>query len=213
MSIAGRYQPLEDPPAAAAPFRARDLATAQTVLLRPVRRLKPAEVVPALERARRAQGIFHPSLITLFDAFEDALAPLVLAYEYVPARTLKVVAGGQPFHPRRAGEIGAEIADAAAELHGRGLAHGAIDGDTVLITAKGKAKLDRLADPSLEGTSAASETGDVAALGRLLMELLTGRRGATAALLGSDAVSSVARRIAAGELDSAALIAATLRRR
>ena len=110
------------------------MQTAQTVVLRAVGAIGP-----------RLVGIFHPSLVAIFDVvFTDGGARLA-ACEFVDARSLRAVTGGQPFHPRRAAEIVAEIADAAAELHGRGLTHGAISLDSVLLTGKGKAKL-QLAD-------------------------------------------------------------------
>lgn len=178
--IADRYQPLE-PARPGIPQRARDRQTAQTVMLRDV--IVPAEGGDAaVQRARAAIGIFHPSLITLFDAVDLGSSRLLLAYEFVPAQTLKQLSGGQPFHPRRAAELLAEIADAAAELHARDVIHGAITAETVLITMKGKAKLDRVGDPSLTVAADRDEIADLHGIIRVLRELTRGASGTLPAL-------------------------------
>lgn len=172
--IADRYQPLEAAKPGA-PQRARDQQTAQTVMLREV--ALPAEnAAPLLARVRAAKGIFHPSLITLFDATELAADRVLLAYEFVQAQSLKQMTGGQPFHPRRAAEVMAEISDAVAELHARSLIHGAINDDTVLVTMKGKAKLDRIADPSLPLPATMDEDEDLKAIVRVLRQLTKGSK-------------------------------------
>lgn len=173
--IVGRYQPLEAGKPGA-PQRARDQQTAQTVILREV--TLPSENADALlARIHSAKGIFHPSLIALFDVTELGSTRLLLAYEFVQSQSLKQMTGGQPFHPRRAAELMAEIADAAAELHARAVMHGAINFDTVLVTMKGKAKLDRIADPSLTMPETLDEDEDLRAIVRVLRQLTKGARG------------------------------------
>jgi serine/threonine protein kinase len=186
----------------------RDPETAQTVLLRDVP-LPPQGAEAALAHARAAKRIFHPSLITLFDIYTQGLERLLLAYEYVPAQTLAQLTGGRPLNPKRAAEIMSEIADATATLHAHGVAHGGISHTSVLVTMKGKAKLDRVADPSLSPTLNASVAADLAALGELLGELVgsTPPRGGA----GGEVLNAIkaARR---GTLESAAAFAALLRR-
>jgi serine/threonine protein kinase len=172
--IANRYEPLELAPAGA-PVKARDMQTAQTVMLRPIVRVD-----------HRLPGLFHPSVVTIFDVVHDGPATFA-ACEFVQGRSLRLIMGGQPFNGRRASEIVAEIADAVAELHARGVYHGAITIDTVLLTAKGKAKLD------LVHATDSTESTDV----DQLRDLLT-------ALVGHDWPGL-------DEVDSAALLAARLR--
>jgi len=182
--IANRYQPLELAPAGSA-VKARDMQTAQTVMLRPITRVD-----------QRLRGIFHPSLVSIFDIVPDGRATFA-ACEFVQGRSLRLIMGGQPFNVRRALEIVAEVADAVAELHSRGIHHGAISIDTVLLTAKGKAKLD------LIHATDATESGDLDQLRALLKDLTHLRpegSGGQAAVL-SD-LSSV---------ESAAILAARLR--
>ena len=205
--IAGRYQPL-DAARAGAPQRARDLQTAQTVWLRDLA-LPPGQAEALVARAQAAQGIFHPSLVTLFDVVPHGEGRLLLAYEYVPAQTVAHVSAGAPLHPRRAAEILTELGDAVAELHARGVAHGGIAQATVLVTMKGKAKLDRVGDPAMSAVREPSVESDLEALGRLLRELV-GKPPAGAA--GMAAINLVIDRALNGTLTSAATFAAMLRK-
>ena len=205
--VAGRYQPLEEARPGTA-LRARDLQTAQTVLLRET--IVAADTAGATHaRAQSATGIFHPSLVTLFDAILLDESRLLLAYEFVPAQTLAQASGGQAFSARRAAAIVSEIADAVAELHARELAHGAISQATVLVTLKGKAKLDRLADPSMLRGTPTPHT-DILALG----ELLRGLAGSpsSSGVAGLQALEVIINRARLGKFESAATLAAMLRR-
>lgn len=205
--IADRYQPLDNA-RPGAPQRARDLQTAQSVVLRNVR-LPRDGADAALARAHAARGIFHPSLVTLFDVLPQPDDRVLLAYEYVPAQTVAQVSGGVPFNPRRAAELLTELGDAVAELHARGVPHGGIGQGTVLITMKGKAKLDRVGDPSLTILVDPSVERDLAALGELLQELVgTPSPGAA----GLDAITAAIAGTRDGTLQSAALFAGMLRR-
>lgn len=202
--IANRYQPLE-PARPGVPQRARDQQTAQTVLLREVGPIAPEHAPAALARARAAKGIFHPSLITLFDVTDLGSNRLLLAYEFVPAQSLKHLSGGQPFHPRRAAELMSEVADAVAELHSRAVIHGAINIDTVLVTMKGKAKLDRVGDPSLPLPERIDEDEDLKGIIRVLRQLTTGAKGTLPVL------DTILEHDDGAALGSAATLAASLR--
>jgi serine/threonine protein kinase len=205
--IADRYQPLETV-RPGSPQRARDLETAQTVILRDVA-LPTTAAEAVLDRARAAKRIFHPSLITLFDIYTHGLERVLLAYEYVPAQTVAQLTGGQPLNPRRAAEILTEIADAVATLHAHGATHGGISQVSVLVTMKGKAKLDRVGDPSIAKGVAPSVSGDLAALGELLQGLV-GKPGP--GVTGMQAIETVIVRARDGAMESAATFAAMLRK-
>lgn len=207
MLIAGRYQPL-DPDPGAYPCRARDLETAQTVILRAAP-LPMRDADEAVARAYAAQGVFHPSLVTLFSVVEVSASRLLLAYESVPAQTLVQVSAGGPFHPRRAAAIVSEVADAVAELHARGVVHGGVIAANVLITLKGKTKLDRVGDPSVfeDGSKAAD---DLLALAELL-DALSARPAGTG-VPGAQAIDTIVKKALRGGFESAATFAAMLRR-
>jgi serine/threonine protein kinase len=164
----------------------------------------------AIARAQAAKQVFHPSLVTLFDVLPAARGRLLLAYEFVAAQTVAQVSGGQPFNARRAAEIVIEIADAVAEIHARDVVHGAISPSTVIITMKGKAKLDRLGDPSIV-TSAPTMDGDLRALGELLRTLV-GRVRTGAGAAGLPAIEVLIDRALSGKIESAATLAGLLRK-
>ena len=173
--IAQRFQPLEAG-RPGFPIRARDIATAQTVVLHSVTDLD-----------RRLVGIFHPSLLAIFDIVDHS-GEWLAACEFVPSQSLKSLLAGTFWHPRRAAEIVAEVADGAADLHARGLTHGHISTATVFVTAKGKAKLSLVAADTGNDPQA-----DVQALQRLV-EKIGGKRSAIVE-----------------QTDSAAVLAAVLR--
>jgi serine/threonine protein kinase len=206
--IAGRYQPLEAA-RASAPVRVRDLQTAQTLLLRAID-VPAADGARTLARARAAAGIFHPSLVTLFDVVVDSDTRLLLAYEFVPAQPAAVVTGGTAFNIRRAAQVVAEIADAVAELHAREVVHGSITLTTVLLTLKGKAKLDRVGDPSILTRPDPTAADDLVALGDLLLALAGSGTGR--GMVGLQGIETLAARARAGKFESAATFAALLRR-
>jgi hypothetical protein len=206
--IAGRFQPL-DVPLPGGPQRARDLQTAQTVLLRETE-VRGEHADKLLARARAAQGIFHPSLITLFDVLQLENGRLLLVYEFVQAQPIALVTAGQPLNPRRAAAIVSEVSDAVAELHAREVVHAGISPNTVLVTMKGKAKLDRIADPSLHAEMDPSPSRDLIQLGDLLAVLVS--RHGPGGIVGAQAIDALVARARRGSFESAATLAAMLRR-
>lgn len=172
--IANRYEPLSAAPPGSA-VKARDMETAQTVMLRPVTRSD-----------ERLRGLFHPAVVVIFDFVQDGKWTYA-ACEFVQGRSLRLIMGGQPFNGRRAAEIVAEIADAVADLHAREIFHGAITIDTVLLTAKGKSKLD------LVHATESNEAADVGQL-RELYAALVGHRHDALDAAGSAAVAAAALR-------------------
>jgi serine/threonine protein kinase len=124
-------------------YRARDTKVGRTVALK----LLPAEApgVPARGEAfraavREAATLSHPNIATLFDAGEYA-GRSYLVYEFVSGVSLRQEIGGRAVNPRRALELGIQIADALAEAHARDIVHGDIRPETIMVTAKGSAKV------------------------------------------------------------------------
>jgi serine/threonine protein kinase len=206
-AIAGRYQPLDPLRPGAASRRARDLQTAQTVLLREIT-VSPDDRHAVLARAQAAQGVCHPSLVTLFDVSELPDDRLLLAYEYVTAQSLAQVSGGGSVHPRRAAMFIADIAEAVTALHARGVVHGGITQDTVIVTLKGKAKLDRVGDPRVQHEGGWHAAGDVGQMATLLEQLTGSQRG----VAGLEGVHVIVERARRGQFESPASFAGMLRR-
>ena len=112
-------------------YRARDTkcrphgrgAPAQGVIPDPLRRSR------ALDLIRPYTAISHPHVATLFEAGEQR-GSIYLVHEFVPGDTLATLVGGRPMNIRRAVDLATQVADALAEAHSLGLAHGALNAAT-----------------------------------------------------------------------------------
>jgi serine/threonine-protein kinase len=124
-------------------YRARDLRVGRTVAL-----MMPApELVSGagrrekfLVQAREAQTLNHPNIATLFDVVEQD-GQCYLAYEFAAGPSLRDEMAGRPMNLRRAIELAAQVSDALAEGHSRGLIHGDLRPDNIVITPKGSPKI------------------------------------------------------------------------
>ena len=124
-------------------FRARDTKVGRTVALKLLPRGfldKPARRERFLADAGAAAALSHPNIATLFDVGEDE-GRAYLAYEFVSGESLRHQLGGRPMNPRTALEIGVQLADALGEAHARGVLHGDLRPENIVITTKGSAKL------------------------------------------------------------------------
>ncbi|MGW0515973.1 protein kinase domain-containing protein [Crossiella sp. NPDC003009] len=91
--------------------------------------------------ARIVAGLQHPHVIAVHDVVLDG-EDRWLVMEYLPSRTLSaVLAEDGPLPPKRAARIGAQVADALAAMHQRGIVHRDIKPSNVLVTAEDEAKL------------------------------------------------------------------------
>ena len=124
-------------------FRARDLKVGRTVALM----LPPAELLaPPGERdrfladARAAAALNHPNIAQLWDVVEQD-DRCYLAYEFAAGPSLRDEMGGHAVNMRRSLEIAAQVTDALAEGHSRGVVHGDLRPDNVVVTPKGSVKL------------------------------------------------------------------------
>jgi serine/threonine protein kinase len=124
-------------------YRARDLKVGRTVALMAL----PTELLPAssqkeefLKQARAACALNHPNIATLFDVVEQD-GRCYLAYEFAAGPSLREEMSGRPVNPRRAIELAAQMADALSEGHSRGLVHGDLRPENVVVTPKGSAKI------------------------------------------------------------------------
>jgi eukaryotic-like serine/threonine-protein kinase len=124
-------------------YRARDLKVGRTVALMtapPEVTNDPETRAKFLRDARAATALNHPNIATLFDVVEEE-DHCYLAYEFAAGPSLRDEMGGHPVNMRRAMEIAAQLADALAEGHSRGLIHGDLRPDNIVITPKGSAKI------------------------------------------------------------------------
>jgi len=123
-------------------FRARDTRAGRTVALR----LVAAEIGADPDRRRRflddaraAAALSHPSIAALYEVGLEG-DQIVLVSEFVPGETLRAIVAGHALNLRSALDHAVQLADALAEIHGRGLLHDDIDPRNVIVTPKGTAK-------------------------------------------------------------------------
>ena len=177
-------------------FRARDTKKGRTVAVR----ILPADFVDAanrrafIEGARGLGALSHPNVTTLFDIGQHN-GRIFIVFEYLKGQSLRSEMGGRPMNVRRALELGIQMADAIANAHACGYAHCGLSPDSVVITAKGHAKIPALALASREGFAApdtaelrdydapeearglpSDERSDIYSVGAVMYETLTGRR-------------------------------------
>jgi eukaryotic-like serine/threonine-protein kinase len=163
-------------------FRARDTRVGRTVAIT----ILPDDIARDADRrarflrdARAAAALSHPNAATLYEIIDEP-DQLCLVSEYVPGEPLRTMLGGRPLNARRAIHLAAQIGDALADAHALGIAHGDVRPETVIVTPKGNAKLLNVGVASW--TSGAQNDGarevdtqrDIASLGELLYEMLTG---------------------------------------
>jgi serine/threonine protein kinase len=124
-------------------YRARDTKVGRTVALRLVpdsRFVEPADRERFLADAQAAIGLSHQNIATLFDAAAYD-GGCYLAYEFASGVTLRRESGGRAMNPRRAVELGVQIAEGLSHAHARGVVHADLSPDTVFVTQKGGAKI------------------------------------------------------------------------
>jgi serine/threonine protein kinase len=173
-------------------YRARDTHQGRTVAVR----LLPADFTSdphfLINQARGLSGLSHPNVTALFDLGEHE-GRVYLVFEFQQGQSLRAEAAGRPMNVRRAVEIGIQIADAVADAHAHGFAHGGLSPDSVVISAKGRAKVPAFGLASQSGFDrdgllidyeapeeargeAPDDRSDVYSVSAIVYETLTNRR-------------------------------------
>jgi eukaryotic-like serine/threonine-protein kinase len=179
-------------------YRARDTRYGRTVALRllPASATADAAIKATLvDQARALMQLSHPNAITLFDVGEHD-GRVYLAFEFLKGQSLRGEIAGRQMNVRRAVEIAIQMANAIAEAHAAGFLHGGLSPESVVITARGHAKIpafelaahagfvdadgrSRLLDydaPEEARGERPDERADVYSVGAVLYEMLTTRR-------------------------------------
>ncbi len=204
-------------------FRARDTRLGRTVavrLLPPGYASDPRERAQLLDSARSLITLSHHNTTALFDVGEHE-GGVYLVFEFQVGQSLRAEMAGRQMNVRRAIEVAVQIADAVSDAHAAGFVHGGLSPDSIVITAKGHAKIPafelasragfdqsngqtRLRDydsPEEARGLEADERSDVYSVGAILYEMLTARRP----LHKGSAAPSAANRHVPPELDAVTL--------
>src|SRR5262249_16456453 len=124
-------------------FRARDTRLGRTVAIKILKRDVAGDEERRARFVREARvppALSHPGIATIYEIGEEQ-DQVFLVFEFVPGETLRTAIGGQPLNPRRAIEIGGQIADALAYAHANDVIHRDIKPDNVIVTPSGHAKV------------------------------------------------------------------------
>lgn len=179
-------------------YRARDTRHGRTVTVRVLPADFPrdrTERERLLESVRALTVVSHPNVTLLFDAGEHE-GQLFLVFEFLKGQSLRSEAAGRLMNVRRAVELAIQIADGVAEAHAAGFNHGGLSPDTIVITARGHAKIPafelassggfehgpngmRLGDydsPEEARGEAPDDRSDIYSVGAILYEMLTTKR-------------------------------------
>jgi eukaryotic-like serine/threonine-protein kinase len=200
IGVIGHYNLLEqlEPSGPGDLYRARDTRAGRTVTVRVLpagHSADPAARSRLLESAKSVIALSHPNIVTLYQAGEHE-GRVFLAFEFLKGQSLRAEMAGRPMNVRRAVELAIQIADGIAEAHAAGYIHGGLSPETVVITAKGHAKIPafelasrggfeqtdagtRLQDydsPEEARGQTPDDRSDVYSVGAVLYEMLTTKR-------------------------------------
>lgn len=129
-------------------------------------------LVQFLQRSRIATALHHRGIVAAFDSGEDGDTPYLVT-EYLGGESLAdIIRAESPFDVDDVATLIDQLGDALEYAHQRGFVHGQISGDQVIVDGQGAAKLLGLGVPT--GTNGLTVDHDIAALGALAFEMLTG---------------------------------------
>jgi serine/threonine protein kinase len=197
LAVVSHYNLLErlEPAGPGELFRARDTRLGRTVAVRLLPRSVADPQTPQafIDGLGGLKALSHPNVIALFDAGEHE-GQIFIVFEFAKGQSLRAEMGGQPVKVRRAVDLGIQMADAIADAHACGYLHAGLSLESIVVTAKGHAKIPAFALASREGfvsRGAATlqdlpspeeaqglppdERSDVYSVGAVLYELLTAR--------------------------------------
>ena len=119
-------------------YRARHLQLGKAFALKiisPTFALDGAARARFNEEAKLASEISHPNIVSVVDFGEDEQFGAYMVMELVEGEPL-ISEGSLPMSPRRAIDVLAQVADALDHIHKRGIIHGDVKADNIMLTAE-----------------------------------------------------------------------------
>ena len=177
-------------------YRARDTKKGRTVAVRvlPKDFVLPSGRDAFIERARGLSALSHPNVTTLFDVGEQD-GRIYIVFEFLKGQSLRSEMAGRPINVRRAIDLAVQMAGGVADAHAFGYVHGGLSPESIVITARGHAKIPAFALASRDGFAApdadhlhdydspeearglpSDDRSDIYSVGAVLYEMLTARR-------------------------------------
>jgi len=149
-----------------------------------------------LQEARAAGGIGHPSIVTIYDVGREGDVAF-MAMELLDGRELRDLVRGGSLAPSEAVEIAAQVAEALAAAHERGVIHRDVKPGNIMVLDNGRVKImdfgiARLREPAVKTATGMmlgsprymspeqvsgepfDHRADIFSLGVVLYEMLTG---------------------------------------
>jgi serine/threonine protein kinase/tetratricopeptide (TPR) repeat protein len=125
-------------------YRAQDTSLRRTVALKflpPQASGRSSKVSDRLRHeARTASTLNHPNICTIYEVGEDG-GEVFIAMEYVEGRTLTESLQNGPLPTETVIRYGRQIASALAHAHERGIIHGDLKPQNIIVTPAGNAKI------------------------------------------------------------------------
>src|SRR5437764_3923473 len=124
-------------------FLAQDTKLERRVAIKmlPAKSIDDAQAKKRLFReARAAATLDHPNICAIHEVNEDGDC-LFIVMQYVEGKTLASRLAGSRLGPDEVIDVGAQVAEALSEAHGRGVIHRDIKPQNVIITPRGQVKV------------------------------------------------------------------------
>jgi serine/threonine-protein kinase len=129
-------------------YLGRDPSIDRTVAMKLIQtavHLAPSELEKYRERfyreAKSAGRLLHPGIVTVFDVGHTEEATPFIVMEYVEGKTLSEILKSRKLDQAEALRLAAEILDALAFAHSKGIVHRDIKPANILVTAEGQVKV------------------------------------------------------------------------